>query len=241
MKVPKIPARLFKYGIRPGVAEIEPLFNSSTGKGVHLCGFDVETVGTKLFKSNDLYSIQLVMDSPENSHIFLDKEPGIGNLDLFFSIIPKGGDNYTRVFATAHNASFDIGALLGNDVYELMKGYPIGGWTGKIVEGNSCFAILFNKEKRQRLTIADSLSWYKASLKKIAEKYFGEDSQKLDRPDYLGKRCPESMDEAKIFFDYAEKDALIQLKLTKNIYNLCIERRSEERRVGKVCRSRWSP
>ena len=30
-------------------------------------------------------------------------------------------------------------------------------------------------------------------------------------------------------------------EITKNIKEMCIEARSEERRVGKECRSRWSP
>jgi len=222
VKVPQIPKGLFKHGIKPGVANTEKFFNPKTNKGVHLCGFDVETVGASMFKSNDLYTVQLVFDHDKNSHIFLPAKQGVENLNLFFSEIPKSSEETTRVYATAHNASFDIGALLGKDVYDLMKGYPVGDWVGKVVEGNSCFALLFNKEKKQRLTIADSMAWHKSSLKNIAKNLFGENDQKLKPPEYLGLRTP-TAEEAPKFFAYAEKDAQIQLKLTKNIYDFCRE------------------
>ena len=114
MNVPYIPKRLFKYGIKPLTAGTEKLC-IDTPKGLHLAGFDVETIGGKLFRKNDLYSVQIVMDSADNSHIFFPKDQGVKNLSLFFQTIKatRHKDQARKVFATAHNASFDIGALLG--------------------------------------------------------------------------------------------------------------------------------
>lgn len=219
MNVPTIPRYLFKFGIKPQMQKTEALFADSR-HGLHLAGFDVETIGTALFRKNDLYSAQIVTDNATNSHIFFPEEQGVENLSLFFETV---GANTRRIFATAHNASFDIGALLGKDVYELMKGEQVGEWKGKVVDGNSSFAILRNKKKKQTLTIADSFSWFKGSLKAIAEKYFGEESQKKSPPAYLGTRAPKTKKEFEDFIGYAEQDAQIQLKLTKRIYAFCKE------------------
>jgi len=219
MKIPYIPRRMFKFGICPGKATTENKYNSLKGRGVHLAGFDVETIGTSMFRHNDLYSVQIVMDSKDNSHIFFPTEQGVQNLDLFFSIIPNG----SRVFATAHNASFDFGALLGKDVFELMKGNKVGEWQGKVIDGTCSFAVLRNKAEKKTITIADSIAWYKASLKKVAEQYFGDKMQKFERPEFLGKKAPDNKEEFKIFIDYAEQDAQIQFLLTKKIYELCLE------------------
>ncbi len=222
MKIPYIPNRMFKYGIKPGKASTEQKYNPAKGQGVHLAGFDVETVGTSLFKHNDLYSVQIVMNSKENSHIFFPKEQCVKNLDLFFDIIPQGVKS-SRVFATAHNASFDFGALLGKDVFELMKGNKVGEWKGKVVDGTCSFAILRNKAEKKTVTIADSMAWYKTSLKKVAEQYFEKKMQKLARPEFLGKKAPDNKKEFKEFVAYAEQDAQIQLLLTEKIYELCME------------------
>jgi hypothetical protein len=222
MKVPYIPKRILKHGIKPASAGTERLFDKEKRAGLHLAGFDVETIGTTLFKSNDLYSVQIVMDSPKDSHIFFPEKQGVENLEMFTQLIDP---HSKRVFATAHNAGFDIGALLGKDVFSLMKGEEVRGWSGKVVEGTCCFALLRNKSLGKSITIADSMAWYKASLKKIAEKYLSIDMQKLERPDYLGKRAPRTKKEFKAFVDYAEQDALIQFELTKRIYRLCLEGR----------------
>jgi len=215
MNVPYIPERLFRHGISPARACTERFYSPSFGKGLHLAGFDVETIGTTLFKHNDLYSVQIVMDCLENSHIFFPKKQGVCNLDFFFSLI---GGYDKRIYATAHNASFDLGALLGNDVFKLMKGESVGGWDGKLVDGTHCFAILWNKEEKKRLTVADSIAWYKASLEKIALRYFK--MQKLERPSFLGQRQPVSKEELDCFLGYAERDAKLQFLLTKRIYGL---------------------
>lgn len=220
MKVPFIPKRMFKYGIKPGKADTERKYNPKEGKGIHLAGFDCETIGTSLFRHNDLYSVQIVIDRPENSHIFFPKRQGVENLNLFFEVIPSGKG---RVFATAHNASFDFGALLGKDVFDLMKGHKVKGWEGKVVDGTCSFCILRNKRKKRSLTITDSMSWYKSSLKRVAEQYFGEEFQKFERPEFLGKKAPDNLEEFKTFTDYAEQDAQVQFKLTENIYKLCYD------------------
>lgn len=219
MRVPTIPRYLFKFGIKPQAQGTETLFENSR-HGLHLCGFDVETVGGQLFRKNDLFSVQLVMDRSANSHIFFPKKQGAKNLGLFFSICDS---NTKRVFASAHNASFDIGALLGNDVYPLMRGEEVNGWKGKLVDGNTCFAILKNKALKKTLTIADSLAWFKGSLKTVAEKYFGKTLQKLERPEFLGKRPPKTKKEFDHFVEYAEQDAIIQLELTKKIHSYASE------------------
>ncbi|HUV72589.1 MAG TPA: hypothetical protein VMW25_06300, partial [Clostridia bacterium] len=104
MKVPYIPKRIFKYGIKPAVAGTERIFDREKRAGLHLAGFDVETIGTTLFKSNDLYSVQIVMDDPKDSHVFFPEKQGVENLTMFTELI----DAHTkRVFATAHNAGFD--------------------------------------------------------------------------------------------------------------------------------------
>ena len=127
MKVPYIPRRMFRFGITPGKATTEKEYNSAKGQGIHLCGFDTETIGTSLFKHNDLYSVQIVMDSKNNSHIFFPKKQGVENLNLFFDILPNGIKS-GRVYATAHNAAFDFGSLLGKDVFKLMKEQEVNGW-----------------------------------------------------------------------------------------------------------------
>jgi len=80
-----------------------------------------------------------------------------------------------------------------------------------------------NKKEKKSITIADSMSWYKTSLKKVAEQYFGEGMQKFERPEFLGKKAPDNKEEFKVFVDYAEQDAQIQFALTERIYRLCLE------------------
>jgi len=220
MQVPTIPRHLFKFGIKPSVATTENLFDKNSRTGLHLAGFDVETIGAKLFRHNDLYTSQIVTDDPENSHVFFPQKQGIDNLAMFFSTIDS---HSKRVFATAHNAGFDIGALLGKDVYDLMKGEEINGWKGKVVEGTSSFLLLRNKTLEKSITIADSMSWFKMSLKRFAETYLKKDMAKLDRPEFLGKRAPENKKEFDHFIKYAEQDALIQLEATKLIYKFCLD------------------
>lgn len=218
MKVPTIPRHLFKFGIKPGIATTENLYNKASRTGLHLAGFDVETIGAKLFRHNDLYTSQIVTDSPENSHVFFPQKQGVENLAMFFETVDS---HSKRVFATAHNAGFDIGALLGKDVYELMKGHEVNGWKGKVVDGNTAFLILRNKQLEKSITIADSMSWFKMSLKRFAEIYLNKDMAKLERPEFLGKRAPENKKEFVMFVKYAEQDALIQLEATKLIYKFC--------------------
>jgi len=222
MKVPTIPRHLFKFGIKPGVAETEQLYNRVSRTGLHLAGFDVETIGAKLFRHNDLYTSQIATDSPENSHIFFPEKQGVDNLTMFFQTVDS---HSKRVFATAHNAGFDIGALLGKDVFDLMKGEEINGWKGKVVDGTSSFLILRNKTIDKSITIADSMAWFKMSLKRFAEIYLNKDMAKLQRPEFLGKRAPENKEEFEMFTKYAEQDALIQLEATKLIYRFCLDGR----------------
>ena len=85
MNVPYIPTSLFKFGIKPLSAGTERVYNTDKGRGLHLVGFDVETINRELFRSNDLYSVQLVADSHENEHLFYCKEQGTQNLDMFFT------------------------------------------------------------------------------------------------------------------------------------------------------------
>lgn len=217
MKVPYIPRHMLKFGIKPSVAETERIFNGKSG--LHLAGFDVETIGTSLFRHNDLYSVQIAMDTPECSHIFFPKAQGAQNLSYFTQLMGKG----RRIFATAHNAGFDIGALLGKDVFSLMKGEEVHGWKGKVVDGTSSFLILRNKELKKSVTVADSMSWFKMSLQRFASAYLGKDMQKLQRPDFLGKRAPLDEKELALFAAYAEQDALIQLEATKLIYRFCAD------------------
>jgi len=219
MKVPIIPGHLLKYGIKPKQWELEKLYPDSRS-GFHLAGFDVETVGGSLFRKNDLYTAQIVMDDEKNSHIFFPERQGIENLEMFFEC---AGGHAKRIYATAHNASFDIGALLGKDVFPLMQGIETGGWEGKIVDGNSCFATLRHRPTGRMLTISDSMAWFKGSLKNVAKTYFTEELQKNERPEYLGLRTPKNKEEFDKFVAYAEQDALIQLNLTKMIYGLCKE------------------
>ena len=211
MRVPTIPKHLFKFGIKPGIAGTELIFPENR-HGLHLCGFDVETIGSSLFKHNDLYSVQLVFDTEENSHIFFPKEQGVENLELFFNEL----SDTKRVFASAHNAGFDIGALLGTDVFDLMKGQEVRGWKGKVIEANTSFLLLRNKSLGKSLTIADSMAWFKMSLKAFAKAYLS--IEKLERPVYLGKRAPKNKQECDDFVKYAERDAVIQLEATKKIY-----------------------
>ena len=75
--------------------------------------------------------------------------------------------------------------------------------------------VVVDKKEKKSITIADSIAWYKASLKKVAEQYLGKEMQKLDRPEFLGKKAPDNKKEFKIFVDYAERDAQIQLVLTQ--------------------------
>ena len=220
MKVPTIPRHLFKFGIKPSVAGTEHLYNKFSRSGLHLAGFDVETIGAKLFRHNDLYTSQIATDSPENSHIFFPQKQGVENLALFFDTVDS---HSKRVFATAHNAGFDIGALLGKDVFALMKGEEIDGWKGKVIDGTSSFLILRNKRLGKSVTIADSMSWFKMSLKRFAEIYLNKDMAKLQRPEFLGKRAPENKKEFDMFTKYAEQDALIQLEATKLIYKFCLD------------------
>lgn len=220
MKVPTIPKHLFKYGIKPSSAKTERLFDPKKRSGLHLAGFDTETIGTGLFKHNDLFSVQIAMDNAENSHIFFPEKQGAQNLELFCEIVDKHSH---RIFASAHNASFDIGALLGKDVFLLMQGFEVAGWKGKVIDGTTSFAILHNKMLGKTITIADSMAWFKMSLKKFSQAYLGKELQKHDRPDYLGKRAPETPEEFKQFCDYAEQDALIQLEATKRIYSFCLD------------------
>ena len=218
MKVPIIPRKLFRFGISPKTKGIElPYPESHTG--LHLCGFDVETVGKGLFRKNDLYTVQIVADSPENSHIFFPENQGVENLWMFFE---AAGESAKSIYATAHNASFDIGALLGKDAYEFMRGRSLGGWEGKIVDGNACFLTLKHKSGK-KLTISDSMAWFPGSLKNVASAYFGEDLQKYARPEYLGKRTPQTQEELNGFTAYAEQDAIIQFHLTRLIYAHCTE------------------
>jgi hypothetical protein len=221
MRVPFIPRYLFKFGIKPQHQGTEKLFGE-TRHGLHLAGFDVETIGGQLFRKNDLFSVQIVMDKASNSHIFFPKHQGAKNLGLFFSICDS---NTKRVFASAHNASFDVGALLGSDVYPLMRGEEVNGWKGKIVDGNTCFAILRHKGLGKSLTIADSMAWFRGSLKNVAEKHFGVGLQKLARPEFLGLRPPRTREEFDHFVDYAEQDAIIQLELTKKMHAFAQEGR----------------
>lgn len=218
MEIPIIPKHLAKFGIKPQNAGTEKLFKPG-GKGLHLAGFDTETVGGSLFRKNDLFTVQIIADSRENSHIFFPKKQGIENLDYFFQAISGKGN---RVFATAHNAGFDIGALLGKDVFPLMKGEPVKGWTGKVVEGNSSFAVLNNRETGQSITIADSMAWFKMSLAHFA-KTFLPTERKLERPPYLGKRLPKTQEELNYFCEYAEQDAVVQFEATRLIYGFCLE------------------
>lgn len=218
MNVPTIPRFLLKFGIKPQKTGTERLFSVSR-HGTHLAGFDVETIGTSLFRKNDLYSVQIVIDKPHNSHIFFPKTQGIKNLDLFFEVC----DSHTRkIFASAHNASFDIGALLGSDIYPLMMGEEVGGWKGKVVDGNCCFLMLRN-QRNQWLVVTDSMAWFKGSLKNVAAKYCNAALQKNKRPDFLGLRAPKTIREFNKFVDYAEQDAQIQLELTKKIHSYADE------------------
>ena len=218
MKVPTIPTHLFKYGIKPAKACTESLYDKGKRSGLHLAGFDVETIGCSLFRHNDLYSAQIVSDSPENSHIFFPEKQGVDRLLHFFETV----DSKTkRIFASAHNAGFDIGALLGKDVFDLMKGNGLNDWKGKVVEGNSSFLILKNKQLGKSITIADSMAWFKMSLKDFAKTYLQKDMEKLERPEFLGKRAPKNKEEFDVFLKYAEQDALIQLEATKLIYGYC--------------------
>lgn len=220
MKVPIIPRHLFKFGIKPTVAGTENLYNKYSRSGLHLAGFDVETIGTSLFKHNDLYTVQIVSDTPENSHVFFPQTQGVENLTLFFETVDS---HSKRIFATAHNAGFDIGALLGNDVFDLMKGKELNGWKGKVVDGTSSFLILRNKQLGKSLTIADSMAWFKMSLKRFAEIYLNHNMAKLQQPEFLGKRAPENKPEFDVFVKYAEQDAQIQLEATKLIYRFCLD------------------
>jgi hypothetical protein len=223
MNLPILPRSLFFYGIKPKIRGTEKIYPSAVN-GLHLAGFDVETIGSGLFRRNDLCCCQIVADNEKNSHIFFPKRQEAKNLDLFFVAAQAGvQQNVKRIFATAHNASFDIGALLGTDVFELMKGYAVSGWKGKIVDGNSCFAILRHKETGRKLTIADSMAWFKGSLKTVASTYFGSELQKYQAPEYLGRRGPKNNKEWNEFCNYAEQDALIQFNLTKLIAGLCKE------------------
>lgn len=219
MEIPMIPKSLLHYGITPKQWRLEKLYPDSY-RGMHLAGFDVETVGSSMFRKNDLYTAQIVMDTEENSHVFFTEEQGVQNLELFFSV---AGKNAKRIYATAHNASFDIGAFLGKDVFPLMQSKPVGGWEGKVVDGNSCFATLRHRQTGRMLTIADSIAWFKGSLKHVAATYLDEAHQKLDPPEYLGYRTPKTKKELTQFVEYGERDAVIQLLLTKMIYSLCKE------------------
>jgi len=220
MNVPTIPRHLLKFGIKPQFQGTEKTYSTETQSGVRLAGFDVETVGTGLFRKNDLYSVQIVMDKPQNSHIFFPKEQGAQNLLLFWSV---AGTHSKRVFATAHNASFDVGALLGDDIYPLMMGKEVNGWKGKVVDGNCCFALLHNRELGKTITIADSMAWFRGSLRNVAKKFFEDSMQKLEKPEYLGMRAPQTHKEFGQFVAYAEQDAQIQLKLTEKIYSFSKE------------------
>jgi len=104
-----------------------------------------------------------------------------------------------------------------------MKGEEVSGWKGKVVDGTSSFLILRNKNLGKSITIADSMAWFKMSLKRFAEIYLNRDMAKLERPGFLGKRAPESKEEFEIFVKYAEQDALIQLEATKLIYRFCLD------------------
>ena len=218
MKVPTIPEYLEKYGIKPLTAGTEQLFQPSKG-GLHLAGFDCETVGSNLFVKNDLFTAQIVADKKENSHIFFPEKQGVENLEFFFEACKKP---CKRVFASAHNAGFDIGALLGKDVFQLMQGKPVNGWEGKVIESVSSFAILRHPATGRQITIADSMAWFKCSLATFAKTYL-KDEKKLDRPPYLGKRTPKTQKELEYFCDYAEQDAVIQLEATKMLYAFCKE------------------
>jgi len=175
MKVPTIPQKLFKFGIAPRNRGVELPYPESSS-GLHLCGFDVETVGKGLFRKNDLYTVQIVADTEKNSHIFFPVKQGIDNLWLFFD---AAGKSAKRIYATAHNASFDIGALLGKDVFKFMKDGYCGEWSGKIVDGNACFAILRHRPTGKKITISDSIAWFPGSLKNVAKTYFDDSLQKL--------------------------------------------------------------
>jgi len=219
LKVPTIPKHLFKYGIKPGFQGTERLYSKENRKGLHLAGLDTETIGGSLFRKNDLYTVQIVMDCLENSHIFFPETQGVENLLFFRDIAGKGGG---KVFCSAHNAGFDLGSLLGPDTILLMKGKEVKGWRGKMVDSTSSFLFLRNKELDFSITITDSMSWFKMSLKKFAESYLKE-TKKLERPEFLGKRAPQNKEELEGFIKYAEKDALIQFEATKKIYSYCIE------------------
>ena len=59
--------------------------------------------------------------------------------------------------------------------------------------------------------------------------------------DRIDGRTPDQLREVRItrgWLDHAEGSALIEFGRTRV---LCAASRSEERRVGKECRSRWSP
>lgn len=214
-----IPKSLLHYGIKPKQWNLEKLY-PATDTGLRLAGFDVETIGSSLFRKNDLYTAQIVMDSEKNSHIYWTEGQGVQNLELFFD---AAGKSARRIYATAHNASFDIGAFLGKDVFPLMRGKDVGGWSGKVVDGNSCFATLRHRQTGRLLTIADSIAWFKGSLKHVAATYLDASHQKLDPPEYLGVRAPKTKEELTQFIAYAERDAIIQFCLTKMIYGLCKE------------------
>lgn len=196
MNVPFIPKSLLLNGIKPKLRGIEKIYPENPA-GLHLAGFDVETLSCGLFRKNDLYSAQIVVDTEKNSHIFFPEKQGVENLELFFTAANHcvKRQNVKRIFATAHNASFDIGALLGKDIFQLMQGYEVNGWKGKVVDGNSCFAILHHAASTRKLTIADSMAWFPGSLKTAASTYFGEALQKHDAPEFLGRRSPKTKKE----------------------------------------------
>jgi hypothetical protein len=115
-----------------------------------------------------------------------------------------------------HNLEYDISVILRryHEKFLGRKRIVIShrGWKIELILSATCFA-RFRKDKKSLLCL-DSQRFMNVSLSRFAE-IIGAQSQKLERPSYIGERAPRTKEEKEYFIRYALADVCAQHEVAR--------------------------
>ncbi|MEM5814822.1 MAG: DNA polymerase, partial [Candidatus Aenigmatarchaeota archaeon] len=178
---------------------LEPKKRCALQKRFTIAGLDTEGVGSRIL------SVQINYVDAKGREIRIYKTvrdgltQGYHNLKLF----PD------RAYVSAHNLEYDLGNLLGQDWLKAQQG--IGGMTA--ATGVTSWAVAGKR------IFVDSANFFgRKKLATLAETMLG--MKKLDPPEWIGRREPETDKEWEELRLYGERDAEIQRKITEKIIEL---------------------
>lgn len=171
----------------------------------NIIGFDTETI-----KKNNVHNFFCFTVYSEDLNLKMYSE-NVEDLKKLFCEKNKGS------YIFAHNLEFDFGVIKDwlEEHFKIEIKYAKSRLIAIVLRRN--ISSSDRKKNKPLFTLLDSMNFFPMSLKKVGEivKF-----DKLESPEYLGKRIYNTHQEMEYFMEYAMRDAIIVYKAMKLLFKV---------------------